>query len=280
MESLTDYSQLWAQLSQLQEGAFARQRRDPKDDFWKDRAKAFEKMADKRWEKPDSSRDFLVSLLKETPGSTLLDIGAGTGKWAVFAAPHAKSVTAMEPSIPMREILEKKIQDQAIENIQIHTGRWPEDDTGEHDFVLASHSMYGEEDLPGFVEKMNQTARKGCLMVLRAPYRKSVMCRAAQQVLGQPYDSPNFQVALNVLHGMDIYPEIRMEAEVVWQSWKHPSLEEALADVKNRLDISDTTDHDAWLTQLLEEQLIPKDGEYIWPAGNRAALIYWEVDAR
>ncbi|MCG8568037.1 MAG: class I SAM-dependent methyltransferase [Desulfobacterales bacterium] len=278
METLPNWARLWAELSQLQDGAFARQRQNPKDDFWKDRAKNFNKMVNKRWEKPDSSREFLLARLKANPGSTLLDIGAGTGKWAVFAAPHAKSVTAMEPSIPMREILEENIREKDIQNIRIHTGRWPDDEVEPHDYVLASHSMYGEEDLRGFVQKMNLIAQRGCIMVLRAPYAQSVMGLAARHVLGHPYDSPNFQVALNVLHTMDIYPDVHMEAEVIWQAWKHSSLEEALEDIKNRLNIHDRTDHDTWLMELLEQELTYDGESYVWPPGNRAALVYWEVN--
>ena len=277
MEKITDWTQLWAQLSRLQDTAFARQRKSPKDDFWKDRAKHFDKMVTKRWEKPDSSRDFLLKKLIEHPGSSLLDIGAGTGKWALFAAPHAARVTAMEPSVPMREVLEEKIKNEKIENIQVVDGRWPADDPGPHDFVLASHSMYGEEDFKGFVEKMNQRAQRGCIMVLRAPYKKAVMAQAAQKILGQPYDSPNFQVALNLLHEMDIYPDVTMEAESTWQSWHHPSIEAALEDVKNRLDVPDNDTHDAWLTELLSTHLTREEKGYVWPAGNRAALVYWEV---
>ena len=277
MEKLTNWTQLWAQLSQMQDAAFARQRKSPKDDFWKDRAKVFDKMVNKRWEQPDSSREFLLEKLKAHPGSSLLDIGAGTGNWALFAAPHAARVTAMEPSAPMGEILTEKISKGGIKNIQVLKGRWPEDAPGPHDFVLASHSMYGEEDFKGFVDKMNQIATKGCIMVLRAPYKKAVMAQAAQKIWGQPYDSPNFQVALNILHSMDIYPHVVMEKEYVWQSWRHPDLEAARQDVKNRLNILDTDIHDAWLTDLLASQLTREGDEYIWPPGNRAALVYWEV---
>ncbi len=278
MDSLPDWKQLWADLSHLQEGAFARQRQNPKDDFWKDRAKHFDKMVNKRWQTPDASRDYLLRQLKKHPGSTLLDIGAGTGKWALFAAPHAKTVTAMEPSIPMQELLEANVKESTLSNIDIHPGRWPEDEVAPHDFVLASHSMYGEADLEGFVRKMNQTATHACLMVARAPYANSVMARAARMVLGQPYDSPNFQVTLNVLHSMDIFPHVIMEAEVVWQAWKHPSIEGALADVKNRLNIQDATHWDRELTRLLETELTQEGDDYVWPPGNRAALLHWEVE--
>jgi precorrin-6B methylase 2 len=209
MEKLTDWQNLWEQLSEIQSQAFARKKQDlpenqpdgqPKDqpdDFWKHRARQYDKMVDKRWSKPDSSRDFLIRKLQATPGSTLLDIGAGTGKWSLLASPHAAKVTALDPSPSMQQVLREKIIAEKITNIEILTGTWPEAAMAPHDYVLASHSMYGVKNFKAFVNKMTATATKGCIMVLRVPFADSIMAKAATQVFGQPYDSPNYQVAYN-----------------------------------------------------------------------------------
>jgi hypothetical protein len=103
------------------------------------------------------------------------------------------------------------------------------------------------------------------------------MAVAAQKVFGQPYDSPNFQIAYNALLSMDIYPNVVMEAYGTWPSWKHDSLEEALEEVKSRLDLVDSQEHDQFLRDLLESNLDNTNGQVVWPVGNRSALVYWEV---
>lgn len=277
METLTNWTRLWKELSEIQNRAFGRKEQNTEDDFWKNKAKSFDKMVDERWEKPDSSRDFMIRTLKDNPGSTLLDIGAGTGKWSILVSPHAAKVTAFEPSLSMQEVLKEKIQDQGITNIDIITGTWPEDDVLPHDYVLASHSMYGAGDFTAFVDKMIHTAKKACILLLRAPYADAVMAEAAQKVFGQPYDSPNFQIAYNILLGMDIYPDVIMEADGSWPGWANDTFEQALEEMKSRMDLTDNNAYDGFLSDLLNANLTIKDDKVVWPSGNRSALVYWEV---
>ena len=293
MEKLTDWQNLWEQLSEIQSQAFARKKKDlpddppehesehqpenKSDDFWKHKARQFDKMVDERWSKPDSSRDFLIRKLQENPDSTLLDIGAGTGKWSILVSPHTAKVTALDPSPSMQQVLREKIEQEKITNIDIITGIWPEDTMAPHDYVLASHSMYGVKEFEVFVNKMTATATKGCIMVLRAPFADSIMAKAATRVFGQPYDSPNFQIAYNILLGMDIFPDVIMEADGSWPGWDNDNFETALDELKNRLALGDNTDHDVFLTDLLKKNLTQREDKVVWPAGNRSALIYWEV---
>jgi precorrin-6B methylase 2 len=277
MEKLTDWTTLWKELSDIQSRAFSKKQGD-KEDCWRDKARDFDKMVEKRWAKPDSSRQFLLDKLSANPGSSLLDIGAGTGKWSVLAASHAAKITALEPSPSMQAVLKEKIDAMKIPNIDIFTGAWPEDDPGCHDFILASHSMYGIADFPLFVTRMCDFARRGCILVMRAPFADSIMAKAAMQIWGQPYDSPNFQIAYNILLGMDIYPDVIMEADGTWPAWTSDSFDDAMEDIKTRLDLDGTTVHDVFLWDLLAKHLTKQpDGSYVWPAGNRSALVYWDV---
>src|SRR6056297_154494 len=146
MEKLTDWYALWRELSEVQNRAFARKKDGQEEDFWKRKARKFDKMVDDRWAQPDSSRQFLLQKLRENPGSSLLDIGAGTSKWSILASGYAAKVSAFEPSLSMQEVLQEKISRDQITNIEIVTGTWPEDEALPHDYILASHSMYGKGD--------------------------------------------------------------------------------------------------------------------------------------
>jgi hypothetical protein len=104
------------------------------------------------------------------------------------------------------------------------------------------------------------------------------MAQAARHVWGQPHDSPNFQVAYNALMQLGIFANVVVEDTGLWEPWTNESLEEALADVKRRLDLVEDSTHDAFLRDLLAQHLTEQDGQVVWPRGTRSALIHWDVD--
>ena len=277
MEKITDWFLLWRQLVDAHDRFWAikKKQKQAHADAWKDRARHFDKMVKKRWAKPDTSRELIRSMLVANLGATVVDIGAGTGAWAIFMARHAAHVTAVEPSDSMCEVMQERLAAEKITNVSIIQANWPDVDIDAHDFSFASHSMYGVADFKAFVEKMRQVTRKKCVLLMRVLLANTLMARAAMRVWGQPYDSPNFQVALNALMQMDIYPNVVMETEKGWDPWSHDSLEEALREVKNRFNLENDSTHDPFLRSLLEESLREDKGRYFWPVGNRSGILYW-----
>jgi hypothetical protein len=113
---------------------------------------------------------------------------------------------------------------------------------------------------------------------LRAPALDNPMAEAALHIWGQPYDSPNFQVAYNALVQMGLFPNVLMEDSGYWEPWMHASLEEALHDVKRRFGLEEASEHDEFLAALLRRNLTLRNGQYVWPPGVRSALVYWNVE--
>ena len=70
------------------------------------------------------------------------------------------------------------------------------------------------------------------------------MAQAAMLVWGHPYDSPNFQIAYQILLEMGIFPNVIMENEHLWKQWRNNSLEEALAELKGRLGLIEDQQYD------------------------------------
>jgi hypothetical protein len=68
-----------------------------------------------------------------------------------------------------------------------------------------------------------------------------------------------------------------METGRSWGSWTNKSMEEALIDIKSRLNIHNTAEYDPYLTDLLKNHLTVKDGKIVWPVGVRSALVYWDA---
>ncbi len=274
----TDWLQLWKRVSSVHADGHARKESDRKgQDVWVERARKFDSLVKEKWSRPDSSRTFIISRLKEHPGSTLLDIGAGTGAWACLLSGYVNHVTALEPSSAMVSVMRENIAEQGIDNIEIVQGKWPYTKTEEHDFSLCSHAMYGEPDFREFITRMMDVTRRTCFLLIRVPVMNSLMGELAMRIWGHPYDSANFQLAYNALLQMDIHANVLMEDTGLWKPWKSESLEDAVAKVKDRFGISDTHEHDTFITDMLSGHLIQENGQYVWPRGVRSALVYWDV---
>jgi SAM-dependent methyltransferase len=282
MEKVTDWIKLWKELVERHD-AYRRAKKGSgktgskrkSGDKWKERAKEFDESVRERWSKPDPHREFIISRIKSFKDSSVLDIGAGTGAWAILLSKFVRKVTAIEPSGAMRAILEDNLDRENIKNVEVIDGTWPTIDVAPHDFSLSSHSAYGCADLPGFINAMTKSTRCTCFMLLRAPDHDGLMARAAKMVWGQPYDSPNFQVAYNAMLQMGIFPDVLMEEKGFWLGWTNKSLDEAFEKIRYRFGVAEGSAHDKRLVALLKKHLKEKNGLVQWPSEVRTALVYW-----
>jgi precorrin-6B methylase 2 len=274
MQKAIDWVHLWRDLATVHQGKHTAK---PDEDAWRDKARSFDQKTKLRWVQPDSSRDMLLAQVQAHPGSTVLDIGAGTGAWTVLLARHARHVTALEPSTAMIELLRENLAAEGLTNVDIVQQTWPEASVPPHDFSLCAHAMYGCAELPGFVRAMQAATRRTCYLVLRVPVMDSLMARASQHIWGHPYDSTNFHVAYNLLLQIGLFPNVLMENTGLWDAWFNDTLEGALSDIKRRFGLQDSSAYDGYLQDLLSSELKFEDGHYVWPRGIRSALVYWDV---
>jgi SAM-dependent methyltransferase len=218
-------------------------------------------------------------MISSVRDATVIDIGAGTGAWAVLLSRSAKKVTAIEPSAEMRQILNENIKNEGVNNVEVIEKLWPVPDMETHDFSLASHSVYGCEDLQGFINAMTETTGNTCFMLLRAPDHNGLMSMAATRILGQPNDSPNFQVAYNAMLQMGMFPNVLMEEKGMWPRWSDNNFEEAFERIRERFGLEKDSDHDPFLSALLKEHLEEKDDKLQWPSELRTGLVYWNSNS-
>lgn len=274
---MTDWLQLWGSLVKQREDLRRRESSPDTEDRWSARAEEYDARTRRRWARDDSSREFLISLLKSLQGATLLDIGAGGGKWAVPLAPFARHITAVEPSPAMRARLQAHLTQQGIAHVTIVPDAWPCANMPAHDIALCAHSVYGFPDFETFIRSIQAVTRHTCVLLMRAPPPDGIMAEAARHIWGHPHDSVNFQIAFNALLQMGIFPNVLMEDPRTWDPWSHDSLDDALTEVKRRFRLYDDTTHDAFLKDLLRRRLIRSEGKYVWPCGTHSALVYWRV---
>ena len=232
----------------------------------------------RRWAKTDSTRDFIVAQLDAHPGATLVDIGAGTGRWAITFAQHARQITAIDSSTTMIQAMRENLRAEKIENVRVVQGTWPHVQIEPHDFSFCSHAMYASADFPAFIRSMMQITRRVCFLLMRATTINGIMAEAATHLWGHPYDSPNFQVAYNALLQMGIFPNVLMADTGLWDPWTSPSLDAALVEIKRRFGLTQTNAHDEFLTDLLRRRLTLVEDKYVWTPSVRSVLVYWKVN--
>jgi hypothetical protein len=273
---IVNYSELWFDLVKLGSERRQKKTKPGTSDQWLGKAKEFDQRVNDRWRQNDSSRDFMIRTLNEFPDATIVDIGAGSGAWVSLFSSYAKSVTAIDSSNSMLEQLKIRIQAEKLESVKIIEGCWPDVKLEPHDISFCSHAMYGAEDFVSFITAMQAVTRKRIVLLIRAPQVDGLMSQAFKMVWGHPYDSPNYQIAINILWQMGIFPNVIMEEDHLWKPWAHPSIDDAFDEMKSRLGLFNSKEWDKKLRDLLENNLTLQNGEYIWPTAMRTALLYWD----
>ncbi len=272
-----DWSRIWSDLVHI-----SNHRREDKasqgiEDRWHRDVQAFHQRVIRRWQSPDSSRQFVRSSLQQFPNSSLLDIGAGSGSWSCMLANDARSVTALDVSAHMLEFCQQQIDEAGLKNVKTVLGAWPDTQVESHDISLCSHAMYGSPDLKAFIRAIQAVTRKRIILLMRAPLLTGIMAQASQLVFGYPFDSPNYSVAINILLEMGIFPNVIMEDGDLWQPWRSESFQESLIEMKSRLGVAQTNRFDTIFSDLLSQHLHREGDEWIWPAEIRTACVYWDM---
>ena len=225
-------------------------------------------------DRDDPLMRFVIGNLQ--PTDTVLDIGAGIGRWSIPMAMAARSVTALDTLPGMLDIIRDNTLDEGVNNIETVLGDWSSVELGPHDHTLASHAVYMSPDIVGYARKMERLSRKTCNIVMRVPKHNGVIGELARRIHGCWHDSPNFVVGYNALLQAGINGHVVMEEST--RLLHNENLEDALARVKRHLRLHDDR-HDGEIMDVLERRLVKRDGEYYWPDGMRSALVWWRPDA-
>ncbi len=143
---------------------------------------------------------------------SVLDVGAGPGTLALPLSQHVGSVTAIDYSKKMLEILTDQAYKKNITNIRAISGSWEDDwkllNIPRHDIAIASRSM-NVADLNMAITKLNAIATQYVFITDRiAP---SPFDPDAFSAIGRQFNSgPDYIYTINVLYSLNIHPNIEI----------------------------------------------------------------------
>ncbi len=169
--------------------------------FWDGRASSFAQGADET-----EYADAFLALMNPEAQWTVLDMGCGSGTLAVPLARVVSTVTAVDFSAGMIDVVRARCKAEGLSNVKTMQASWEDDWTvkgvGVHDVALASRSMVAD-DLRTSISKLSDAARKRvyiATIVGDGPYDRLLF-----DAIGRPLKrSPDYIYTYNLLYQMGI----------------------------------------------------------------------------
>ena len=139
------------------------------------------------------------------PDDDLLDVGAGTGAFALPLSRRVRAVTAAEPSPGMLRVLTRKRAAANLANVAIVQSGWEGDQEEPHAVVLGVNSLYRVLDLRAWFDAVHRLARRRIVVILtdgRQPPIPAPVEAALPPGRVPPVAGPNeLEAALRVIVG-------------------------------------------------------------------------------
>jgi SAM-dependent methyltransferase len=259
--------------AQQMDAAYARLGRTSAD-FWERRARGFHRST-----KDTVSRDpfYLRLCEKVTPHSSVLDVGAGTGRFSLALAPQVDHIIAVEPSTAMMDFLRQDAADKDLRNISFVQSTWQEaPDNLRADIVICSHVIYPIRDIEPFLLKLQRATHHGCYIYARAAHIDALTAHLWRHFHhDERCMPPGYIHVLDVLYEMGIFANVEIVS--LPPSLRYPSLDVAVIEMIEQLILPDNEKTRMELRAVLDEWLVEIDGVLVPPLQEMiCAIIWWE----
>ena len=241
-------------------------------DFWERRASGFHRST-----KDTITSDPFYLRLRDvvTPQTSVLDVGAGTGRFSLALAPQAEHITAVEPSAAMMDFLRRDAADKGLSNISYVQATWQEaSDNLQADIVICSHVLYPIRDIEPFLVKLQKATRQDCYCYLRATHIDALTADLWQHFHhDERRIPPSYIHVLDVLYEMGIFANV--EIVTLPPGLRYPSLNVAVTEMTEQLILPDDEKTREELRALLEGWLVERDGMLVPPQQEVVCAIIW-----
>lgn len=263
------YDQERAQAEHVTDPAFARGA-----DHWALHARRFD-AAGRRRPQPDEFMRFVLPQLR--PTDTVVDIGAGAGRYLPTLAPAAARVLAIEPSDSMRQLLEQRVAEERLDNVDVIGAGWPLETPPPCDVALAAHVLYGVREVGPFLQQLHAVAGRAWFLLLAVRHPSSYISPFWQRCYGEPrLPLPGALECLNALFQLGIPANLTLIPSN--SGFVFDDAEEALEDIRLRLRLVPGPQNDATVRAMIDELLDRDSAGRLRPREQpeHAAVIWWK----
>lgn len=241
--------------------------------FWDGRAKRYAS----RMPAGAATEDPFYRRLRRAVGrrGTVVDVGAGPGRFTLALAPNVAQVTAVDPSAGMLDICRRQARKLGLDNVTCVHGRWEETDVAPATVAFSSYVLPLVSDAPRFLRKLDEAATDRAFLYLGAFSLDAVMDPLWRHFHGSPRKpGPTYLDAVDVLRELGLSPAVEVVEVPSRARFKTPA--EAAKDYRDQLCLPDTPEIRKELRGLLADWLVRRDGALGPPLKTvPAAIISW-----
>ena len=277
-----EYAERWQRIVETRreymDALYARVRRTT-ENYWAPRAEFFRPSV-RREQGPDT---FLAKVFEHlTPEMTVLDVGAGGGRYAIPLAERAKEVVAVEPASPMVQVMREEAERAGVRNLRIVEGDWESAEVEPADIVICSHVIYPIADVVPFLRKLDARTKRTCFLYLMAGQPAWEIQDLWLRFHGEPVrPQPTYIDAYNLLHQLGIYANVEIVSFLRQGMLRDATLEAAAERFRESLILDDSTETTEQLQRVLREVMLETpDGWQMPPRPMKAAIIWWTPENR
>lgn len=209
---------------------------------------------------------------------TVIDLGCGEGSITIPLSKKVKSITAVDSSKRMLEILDDKCKAENIDNIKTMKENLEDvtlKEVGNKDIVLLSRSINGISPIKDTINNVNSIANKYVYITIFGPKNWKFENDFYESIGKEKNDFAPYDYLFNILISMNIYPNIEnLEIET---NRKYKSVQDATDNGKWQLN-NFTEEEKEELYKYLEKNL-RKNNEGMLENPNDKAdwiLIWWK----
>ncbi len=226
-----------------------------------------------------AERDPLFTRMRRVTrrSSTVIDVGAGTGRFTLALASRVGSVVAVDPSRAMLGVLRRAARQRGIGTIRCVEARW-EDVAGTlepADVVVCSYVLPLVAEAEPFLAGMHQACRGRAFVAMNAMSADALVDPFWRHFHGGPRrPAPTYLDAAEILSDLGVEPEV--EVVELRSLVGYPDLRAAARHYREVLALPDTAEVRAELRSLLDPWLVEERGTLRPPITTTPmAVISW-----
>jgi len=227
-------------------------------------------------ERDDDARVLAVLLELVSRDGTVVDVGAGAGRFAIPIAREVARVIAVEPSDAMRAALQSDAQRAGVSNLEIVPSRWEETNGVSGDLVIASHVVYPMLDIEPFIRGLDAAALRWAAVLVFERTPLSWLSGFWPRVHGEErLPAPHLPQVVDVVSELGFGPPLVDLVEVEPFELGPPAV--AREKLRRRLYVAPDSQSDQRLTEAMRELLDERAGVLVPRTETpiRVGLVRW-----